>query len=338
MKNANVRIFGFAAATSLGVLLAVLIGLGPAALLTVLILTIIEITFSFDNAIVNAKILDKLSPAWQTAFLTIGIIIAVFVVRLVLPIVIVALSAGLGFGNVVTLALNHPEQYADKLNLAHPLIASFGGAFLLALALDFFVNGSHEVHWFGGLEAGLKKLSNFWLPAVLAAFTVSALALAASDDARKILAAGWLGAAVFLCLKLLTSLLEKRQPTAKHLAGWAGLGLFIYLQILDASFSLDGVIGAFAITNDVLLIAAGLGIGALWVRSMTIFLVRRGTLSEYKFLEHGAFYTILILAVSMFASIFFNIPDITIGLAGVIVIGAAVISSVKFRKLAADPH
>lgn len=328
----SLKIFAFAGLASLAVLLAVVFGLGPAALGTALILAVIEITFSFDNAIVNAKILERLSPAWQTAFLTIGIILAIFVVRLVLPIVIVAVSASLGFGQVVTLALHHPGVYADKLALAHSVIASFGGAFLLCLALEFFVNGEHEVLWLAPFERRAKQLAHFLTPLVVVLILVAILALAASS--LKVLVAGAVGVASFLVIQLMILALGGNHASGKQLAGWAGLGLFIYLQILDASFSLDGVVGAFAISDKVLLIAAGLGIGALWVRSLTIFIVRRGTLAEYRYLEHGAYYTILVLAISLFASLFASIPNFVTGLVGVAIIAGAVVSSVKARRLA----
>src|SRR3546814_6497104 len=84
----------------------------------------------------------------------------------------------------------------------------------------------------------------------------------------------------------------------------AGFGAFLYLEVLDASFSFDGVIGAFALSNNLFIIAIGLGIGAMFVRSMTIFLVKQGTLSEYRYLEHGAFYAIIALAAIMYINTF----------------------------------
>ena len=81
------------------------------------------------------------------------------------------------------------------------------------------------------------------------------------------------------------------------LAGKAAFFMFLYLEVLDASFSFDGVIGAFAITNDIVLMALGLGIGAMYVRSLTVYLVRQGTLDDYVYLEHGAHYAIGALAV-----------------------------------------
>jgi hypothetical protein len=114
------------------------------------------------------------------------------------------------------------------------------------------------------------------------------------------------------------------EPKGKQVyAGWAAFGAFMYLQVLDASFSFDGVLGAFAITNKVLLIALGLGVGAIWVRSMTIFLVRKGTLNSYIYLEHGAHYAILALAAALLSSIFIDVPNAVTGIAGLGIIAAS---------------
>lgn len=331
--NQTIRVFIFAAVATLAILLAIGFSLGVSALATALLLAIIELTFSFDNAIVNAKVLEQLSPRWQTAFLTVGIIIAIFLVRLVLPIVIVALGASLNFSDVLSLATHNPHEYAHHLELAHPLIASFGGAFLLVLALEFFINGKHATVWVGKLENRLKSFASYWLPSAVTLIIIFLLAIFLGDGS--LIYAGGLGVLTYLVLQLIIALFS-RGKTAGHrqLFGWAGLGLFLYLQALDASFSLDSVIGAFAITSEVLLIAAGLGIGALWVRSLTIFMVRSGTLAEYKYLEHGAYYTIFVLAISFLLSLFLAIPDYVTGLISLTIIGLAVFSSVRARKLA----
>lgn len=317
---------------TLGGLLAVLWGLGTAALMTTIVLVVIEVVFSFDNAIINAKILERLNPAWQTAFLTVGIVIAIFGMRLLFPLVIVALAAHLGLDDVWNLALHHPHEYAYELRSAHPLIAAFGGAFLLLLALEFFINGRHEILWWGPVERQLKKFKNIWLPTTLAAVVVLLLAWLSGDHGGQIWRAGLLGVATFVVVQLATALLSRNQPHGRHLSGWAAFSLFMYLQVLDASFSFDGVIGAFAITNVVVLIAAGLGIGALWVRSMTVFMVRRGTLGRYRYLEHGAYYTIAVLAAALLLSLFVAVPDVITGIIGLGIIGSAVAASVQAHR------
>jgi hypothetical protein len=107
---------------------------------------------------------------------------------------------------------------------------------------------------------------------------------------------------------------------------------FLYLEVLDASFSFDGVIGAFAITQDVVIIMLGLAIGAMFVRSLTVYLVRQGTLDEYVFLEHGAHYAIGSLAAIMLASMSHHIPEIVTGLIGALFIGLSVYSSILYKR------
>jgi len=118
--------------------------------------------------------------------------------------------------------------------------------------------------------------------------------------------------------------------------GKAGFFLFLYLEVLDASFSFDGVIGAFAITSDPIIIALGLGlIGAMFVRSLTIYLVRKGTLSEYVYLEHGAHWAIGALAVILIVSIGYHISEFITGLLGVAFIGAALLTSIRRNRVLA---
>lgn len=330
--HSPLRIFAFSALASIAILVAVLFGLGPSALLVTFILALVEITFSFDNAIMNAKVLGRMSSAWQTAFLTVGIVIAIFGMRLLFPLAIVALAAHLPLSGVWNLALHAPHEYAQKLELAHPLISAFGGAFMLMLTLEFFLNGQHDVLWWETVERNLRKMRSVWLPTVIAAGVVSLAALLSNDHREQILRAGFFGIATFVAVQLFTALLSRSQPRGTQLTGWAALGLFLYLQVLDASFSFDGVIGAFAISDVVLLIAAGLGIGALWVRSLTVFMVRRGTLEQYIYLEHGAYYTIAVLTVALFLSLFIEVPDAITGVVGLGIIGSALVASLQERR------
>ena len=109
-----------------------------------------------------------------------------------------------------------------------------------------------------------------------------------------------------------------------------------YLEVLDASFSFDGVIGAFAVTTDPIIIAIGLGVGAFYVRSITIYLVHQGTLSDYRYLDHGAHWAIGALAALLMISIGVHVPEIITGLIGVAFIGAAFYMSLRANKLDAE--
>lgn len=304
---------------------------GIGAGVTTLILIAIEIAFSFDNAVINAKTLDRLSPFWQKLFLTLGMVIAVLGMRLVFPIFIVVLTAQLGWHQVVDLALNDSERYAHYLEQAHVSIASFGGGFLLVLSLYFLLDHEREVIWLHRIEKPLQRLKGgSWLPPLVGVIAITVLAQF-TNETSKVLQAGIAGALAYALIHLtingLGKLTGQDSTSTKHYVGWAALTAFIYLEVLDASFSFDGVLGAFAITNSVPIIALGLGVGALWVRSLTLFMVKNGTLSEYRYLEHGAHYAIFVLSVALLASLFYEVPDAVTGITGLGVIGASIYSS-----------
>jgi hypothetical protein len=337
-KNSPFRIFAFSVIFSILLSGFTIKELGWVVFPVLLTLIVIEITFSFENAIINAKILAKLNKFWQTMFLTIGIVIAIFGMRIVFPILIVCLATGLGWKEVLDLALNNPEEYSANLEKSYPLIAGFGGAFLSMLGLHFFLDSKKSVDWIRPIEVPLRKLSSDWMPAILTAGLVGFFALMPQNIHKKdTIMAGAVGIVTFMVVHGLSEYFGKieRKATAKKkdhkLSGFAGLLTFLYLELLDASFSLDGVIGAFAITNQVILIAVGLGIGAIWVRSMTVFMVRRGTLGNYKYLEHGAHYTVLVLAMTMFVSELYHIPESIAGVIGIILIVSSIISSKRTR-------
>lgn len=331
------RYFGTSLFITIAAVVIAFFAIGPAAALTTIILIAIEIAFSFDNAIINAKILSRLSKVWQQLFLTIGMLVAIVGMRFVFPILIVMITADLSWSTVIEDALHHPTVYAHHLEQAHVAISSFGGAFLLTLTLYFLFDDARKELWLEDFERKLQKFGgNLWLPPLLAAFVVFALSIFAGSHAWTVVQAGVGGVALYALIKLFIDVIGKfsgqDQSTTKKgskalYTGWGAFLAFMYLQVLDASFSFDGVLGAFAITDKVLLIALGLGVGAIWVRSLTVYMVRKGTLDAYKYLEHGAHYAILVLAVALLTSIFYEVPDAVTGITGLGVIGASFIAS-----------
>lgn len=333
--KALLRIYWFALLGTVTIWVLVGWQLGLAALFLVFVLTLLETTFSADNAVVNSKILVTMSPMWQRLFMTVGIFIAVFVVRFALPILIVMLTASLGFLETLNLALNHPDEYEHELEKSMPVINAFGGTFLLMIALSYFIDYEKKTHWLGFLERYLGKLGKFdnitvffmLLAAIVAYFTVDAayhgVVLIASISAM----------ALHIGLELLSAVMGGRsRKQIKHKVGLAAFSSFLYLEILDASFSLDGVIGAFALTNSVIIIMAGLGAGAVWVRAMTIHLVRTKALARYRFLEHGAHWAIGFLGTVMLLKLYhIEPPEWLVGSLGLVFIAAAVLWS-KYRR------
>lgn len=299
------------------------------------ILVLLEVTFSFDNAVINSKILTRMSKFWQTLFLTVGIVFAVFVVRFVLPIFIVMLSSGHGFMGVVDLALNKPAEYSTTLHQAAPIINAFGGTFLLMLGINYFMDRSKDIHWLKKTERILSKFGRFESFKIFVMLLVAIGLYATAEPAHReiILIASIVGTLVHIGLELFGDYFSSKQSGTRTLVGMAAFASFMYLNVLDASFSLDGVIGAFAITNDVLLIMAGLGAGALWVRSLTVYLTRTGTLSKYRYLEHGAHWAILALGIVMLVKLYHvEPPEWFVGSIGLIFVATAVVSSVLEKR------
>ena len=312
-------------------------GAALTALGVALILGIMEVSLSFDNAVVNASVLKTWDPFWQKLFLGVGIIIAVFGMRLLFPLVIVAQAADLGLLEVWNLALSDPKQYAAHLTDHHAEVAAFGGMFLLLVFLNFLLDDSKEMHWLGHIEeklGTLGKVSSISVMIALGALMAS-LGLVAEAQKMVVLMAGLWGILIYVGVDTISSLLEKSEaegPGVGEMVKRGGIGAFLYLEVLDASFSFDGVIGAFAITTDVVIIMLGLAIGAMFVRSMTVYLVRQGTLDEFVYLEHGAHYAIGILALIMLASMKYHVPEVFTGLIGVAFIVASLWSSIKHRR------
>lgn len=311
--------------------------LGPEALFVASVLILVEITFSFENAIINARVLHTVSEFWRKIFITIGILIAVVGMRLVFPIIIVAITAGLPVDNVVNLALNQPERYAHELEAAHVPIAAFGGMFLMMLCLHFFFDPNRKIRWINIIEKPLQNMSQWWLyTAVSFSVLILLTVLPQNPSSDETLSAGAVGILSYLLIHGLAEFFSRRQAAVHKGAalktGMAGFMAFLYLEVLDASFSFDGVIGAFAVTKDVLLIAIGLGIGALWVRSLTIYMVEHKVLHAYRYLEHGAHYTIGVLAIVLLSGIFFDIPELIAGVIGLFIVGASIISSLRFSR------
>jgi hypothetical protein len=357
------KTFGWSfAITVLGLALAVFYG-GWTAFGIVAILSVLEISLSFDNAVVNAGILKKMSAFWQKIFLTVGVLIAVFGMRLIFPVLIVAITAKLNPVDAVNLALTDKDRYQQLVTDAHPAIAAFGGMFLLMIFLDFIFE-DRDIQWLRWIERPLAKLGKVDMLSVcvsLVVLLIASMTFAAhahqhggahADKGETVLISGVAGLITYMIVGGLSGYFEDRleedeereqeaeeearrtgrNVAAMKLAGKAAFFMFLYLEVLDASFSFDGVIGAFAITNDIVLMALGLGIGAMYVRSLTVYLVRQGTLDDYVYLEHGAHYAIGALAVLLLVTIQYQINEVITGLVGVILIGWSFWSSVRRNR------
>lgn len=303
---------------------------GLSALFLVIVLSVLEVTLSFDNAVINARVLERMSPVWQHRFLTWGILVAVFGTRFVLPIVIVSVALWTSPWFITTLVFNDPAEYGRLLESVHGAIAAFGGIFLLMVSLKYFFNKAKSVHWIRTVESHLVKWGRIEaIEIALALVLLVTLSFITSYDQSQILVAGITGLILFVLMEGITGSLSVESEGVVT----SSASLFLYLEILDAAFSLDGVIGAFAITNNLLIIMVGLGVGAFFVRSLTVYFVERKTLTKLTYLEHGAHWAILGLAVSMLLNLVFHIPEAFIGTIGICIVSLAYYSSLKDRRL-----
>jgi len=297
---------------------------GPSAFLLVSILAILETTLSFDNAVVNAKVLERMSPVWQRRFLTWGIAIAVFGTRFVLPILIVSVALWVSPSAIAILAFTDAAEYGRLLGSVHGSITAFGGVFLLMVSLKYFFNKAK--HWIHSIETHLVKWGRIEAIEIgFALVLLGILSMYTSFDQAEVLIAGMVGLVLFIAMEGIAGTLSVESEGV----AMQGATLFIYLNILDSAFSLDGVVGAFALTNNLLIIVVGLGIGAYFVRALTLYFVEKKTLMTLTYLEHGAHWAILGLAGAMLANLVIHVPEVFTGLIGLCFVALAYRSSLR---------
>jgi uncharacterized protein len=341
--------------TFLGLVLAFWLGYSKAqditqgfsTLFIVGLLGVLETSLSFDNAVVNATVLQNMDALWRKRFLTWGMLIAVFGMRIVFPLAIVSILGQLNPLETFWLALENPKKYADILSSSHVALSGFGGAFLLLVALKYFFDVEKNEFWIAWVERPLSrigKLDTIEIAVTLLVIVGIAWYLPEEKEMVNFLMAGIFGIITFIGVEGLGAIFETPTGSSNSdekalkdnnpalMTAQVGLSSFIYLEILDASFSFDGVIGAFALSDNIFVIAVGLGIGAMFVRSLTILLVEEGTLAQFRFLENGAFFAIWALAIIMLASSTQEIPEVVTGLIGATFIGLSLLSSVKHNR------
>jgi uncharacterized protein len=247
---------------SIAAFIGVFLQLGLTALFLVVILSILEVTLSFDNAVINARVLERMTPEWQHRFLTWGILVAVFGTRFILPIVIVSIAVWASPIEITTLVFKDPAAYGQLLDSVHGAIASFGGIFLLMVSLKYFFNKAKSVHWIQSVESHLVKWGRIEAIEIgLALLLLTTLSFLTVYDQAQVLIAGIIGLLTFILMEAITGSLSIESEGVAV----SSVSLFIYLETIDAAFSLDGVVGAFALTNNLIIIMIGLGIGAFFV-------------------------------------------------------------------------
>ncbi|PCE21531.1 DUF475 domain-containing protein [Burkholderia ubonensis] len=305
---------------------------GVKDMLIVAVLCVLEISLSLDNAVVNASVLKNWSEKWRNRFMVFGLPVAVFGMRLVFPLLIVAVLGHIGMWEALTLAIDAPDQYAAILTSAHHQVSAFGGAFLLMVFFKFMLDTDKDEHWIGIFEGPMRHLGR--ITALEVALTLAIVIIASlyvpSEEQVSFLLAGAFGVISFVIAHGIGDLIGGEDTGSRVVR--EGVAGFMYLEVLDSSFSFDGVIGAFALSDNIFLIALGLGVGAAYIREMTLVLLKKGTLAQYRYLEHGAFWAIGALAAIMFLGVKLEIPEVVTGLIGAATIGAAVWSSIIAQR------
>ncbi len=302
-------------------------------LLTVLLLSVLEISLSFDNAVVNATVLKKMDDLWKKRFLTWGMLIAVFGMRFLFPLLIVSIIAKVSLWNSLTMALSQPEAYAKMMLGAHLAVSAFGGAFLLMVFLNFFLSQDKETHWISWIEKPAAQLASFQsVQLIIAIFILMSIYVNLEVEYQITFLVSYMwGLVTFLIVHGISALLADDKFSKLPFFS-SGFGLFLYLEVLDASFSFDGVVGAFAISNQLVIIMVGLGVGAFFVRGITLYLVENDTLSQFEFLEHGAFYALGALAGFMLLDHFLHIPEWVTALTGAAILALSILWSIQVNR------
>lgn len=336
----NLRYFRYAIGLSVLMFAALAFTEGGVALLPMaMVLAIMELAVSFDNAIVNAKVMERMSPFWRQAFITVGIFIAVFGMRFYLPIQIVSWLGGLSLVEASSLAYADPGRFAQILISSHAIVSGFGGAFLMMIFLKYFIDSEREGRWLPGVESVLRHLGHLEGIQILVTGGAAGLIASLVPEGKGVpfFIAAMAGIGTHIAVDLVKEGLEAidlrmQERSGKTGAAAGGLGMFLYLEIFDASMSFDGVIAAFAMTNNILVVAVGLGVGAVFVRSLTLLFYDTKSLAEYRYLEAGAFWAIGGLSVFMFAAVVAHVPEWLISAYGGSVIILAFIHSVVANR------
>lgn len=292
-------------------------------------LVVFEIVNSVNNAIINAYVLKTMSLHWRKIFLFWGLIFAVFVVRGVLPFLVIWLSAPqIGIGGAFTAMFNSSPQVAQAIDAGRPLILMAAGVFLMLLYLHWLF--LEEKAPLFVVDKLMKPHYGIWFFAFTAVILVALLYFASGNPLMMLSAA--IGNAVFFILYGFQEQAEKQEEyLKKNSSNMGDLSKLLYLEVLDASFSFDGVLGAFAFTTLVPLILVGNGIGALIVRQFTVKGIDR--VASYEYLKNGAMTATGVLGLLIVLESFgFKIPDALPTVIMFLTVGVAFWESHKLLK------
>ncbi len=286
-------------------------------ILTLVGLSLFEVVSSVDNAVINADVLSTMSKRARRWFLTWGIFIAVFLIRGALPLLIVySLNPEAGIVNVFTAAFSDDPAVSRAIEQAAPPLLMAGGVFLVFLFFHWLFMQPKHYGLIGEAYIHKKSVWFFALASVLLTiliwYSVHADPLIAFGAAA--------GSSIFFITHGFKENAEHREKDMIGGAKMSDWSKLLYLEVIDASFSIDGVLGAFAFTLSVPIILIGNGIGAVTVRQITIRNIE--TVKKYKYLKNGAMYSVGVLGAVMIANAFgFHIPEWLSPIATIVILG-----------------
>lgn len=287
-------------------------------LLSVVGLCVFEVVSSIDNAVVNADVLSTMSTRWRRWFLTWGLFFAVFLVRGLLPwLILWVTNPSIGPIGAFTASFSNDPRILESVERAAPFLLLGGGLFLVLLSLHWLF--LEEKKFAFSFERVLSD-HGVWFFTLASLILTGSIWAALQKDPFLALAASIGTTAFFITHGFKEYAAKAEKDLTSNKTGLSDIGKLLYLEVLDASFSIDGVVGAFAFTMSIPVIILGNGLGAVVVRQLTI----KGTekIKEYPFLKNGAMYSIFVLGLFMMLKSFgAHIPDFAAPIVTFMVIG-----------------
>lgn len=272
-------------------------------LLTILGLTLFEIITSIDNAVINAEVLSTMGKRARRWFLTWGILFAVFVVRGLLPLLVVfASNPSLGIIGALTATFSGDPAVQEAIEASSPILLVGGGVFLVFLFFNWLFL---EPKNYGLRGEKFFHAQGAWFFAIVS-ILLSVIVWFALGRNQFMAFGAVLGSTAFFIIHGFRQFAEQQEKKLLG-GGMSDVSKVAYLEVLDSTFSVDGVIGAFAFTLSVPIILLGNGLGAVVLRQLTVSNIER--IKKYKYLKNGAMYSILFLGVIMILDSFgYHIP------------------------------
>ena len=302
-----------------------------------LFLAFLEVSLSVNNVVINTSVLKQWDQHWRKIYLTLGVLVAALILRLILPVFIVAFATDMSLTKVVNLAINNPLEYAYRLRIHYVEIAAFCGMLLFMVFLNFVFIQIKHFNWVKRFEDITSEIGSLEILKLILGICLIFIitSLIPENHQSQIIKVSLMGVFTYYVVRLLGLFLSKKSlSNAENGLIKTGVSAFLFLEILDASQSVSSVFGAFAITTDIVVILIGLTIGAVFARSLTIYLLENDSIISFKYLDLAANYVVGLLAASMLLAVVdLHIPQLMTAIIGFFVFAWALFATVKDQKI-----